>query len=75
VLTRARADGHAREEGTVTPDLSSVAVPVLGRGGRPLAAIAVTFRTAEASPEHVAELVARARSAADDVARRLSPAR
>ncbi|WP_323096261.1 IclR family transcriptional regulator [Intrasporangium sp. YIM S08009] len=75
VLTRARADGHAREEGTVTPDLSSVAVPVLGRGGRPLAAIAVTFRTAEGSPEHVADLVARARSAADDVARRLSPAR
>ncbi len=36
------AAGHAREEGTVTPDLSSVAVAVIDRASRPLAAIAVT---------------------------------
>ncbi len=73
VLARTRTDGYAREEGTVTPDLSSVAVPVLDRAGRPLAAIALTLRTADAGPEHVTELVGRARLAADDIARRLSP--
>jgi DNA-binding IclR family transcriptional regulator len=73
LLTRTRTDGHAREEGTVTPDLSSVAVPVLDRGGRPLAAIALTLRTGEATDEHVNELVSRARLAAADVSRRLSP--
>jgi DNA-binding IclR family transcriptional regulator len=73
IPARARAAGHAREEGTVTPDLSSIAVPVLDRAGRPLAAIAVTLRSTDASPEHVADLVARARATAEDIARRLSP--
>lgn len=75
LLTRTRADGHAREDGTVTPDLSSIAVPVLGRDGRPLAAVAVTFRTAEGSAEHVGSLVTHARSTCADIARRLSPSR
>ena len=74
MLTRVRTGGHALEEGTVTPDLSSVAVPVLDRAGRPLAAIAVTLRTDDATPEHVAELVTRVRSTATEIARRLSPA-
>jgi hypothetical protein len=39
----------------------------------PLAAIALTLRTTDATGEHVADLVARARTAADDIARRLSP--
>lgn len=73
LLARTRTDGHAREEGTVTADLSSVAVPVLDRAGRPIAAIALTLRTADASPEHVTDLVGRARLAAADIARRLSP--
>jgi len=73
ILSRTRTDGYAREEGTVTPDLSSAAVPVLDRAGRPLAAIALTLRTADAGPEHVTELVGRARLASDDIARRLSP--
>jgi DNA-binding IclR family transcriptional regulator len=72
-LARTRTAGHAREDGTVTPDLSSVAVPVVDRAGRPLAAVAVTFRTEDGTPGHVADLVARARYAADDVARRLTP--
>jgi DNA-binding IclR family transcriptional regulator len=72
-LARTRTAGHAREDGTVTPDLSSVAVPVVDRSGRPLAAVAVTFRTEDGTPGHVADLVARARYAADDVARRLTP--
>ncbi|GAA6525307.1 IclR family transcriptional regulator [Intrasporangium sp. DVR] len=73
LLTRTRADGFAREDGTVTPDLSSVAVPVLDRADRPLAAVAVTFRSADGNPDHVAELVNRAKGAASDIARRLSP--
>lgn len=75
LLTRTRTDGHAREDGTITPELSSVAVPVADRAGRPLAAIAVTFRSEDGSPDHVAELVERTRSTAADISRRLSPAR
>ena len=73
VLARARAQGHAREDGTVTADLASVAAPVLDRSGRPLAAVAVTFRAEDGTPEHVAELVDKVRYAADDVARRVAP--
>ncbi|EWT00775.1 IclR family transcriptional regulator [Intrasporangium oryzae NRRL B-24470] len=75
ILARTRADGHAREDGTITPELSSIAVPVSDRAGRPLAAIAVTLRSEDASPEHVAELVERTRATAADIARRLSPTR
>lgn len=75
LLTRTRIDGFAREDGTVTPDLSSIGVPLLDRAGRPLAAIAVTFRSGADDPEHIAELVARTRSVAVDIARRLSPVR
>lgn len=75
LLTRTRQDGCAREEGTVTPELSSVGVPVLDRSGRPLAAIAVTFRTEESAPDQLSHLVARAKAAADEIARRLGPAR
>ncbi|HKX65878.1 MAG TPA: IclR family transcriptional regulator [Intrasporangium sp.] len=75
LLARTRAAGHAREDGTVTPDLSSVAVAVVDRADRPLAAVAVTFRSADADADHVSELVARVRTTADDLARRLSPNR
>ncbi len=75
ILTRTRTDGHAREDGTVSPDLSSIGVPVLDRAGRPLAAIAVTFRSEVATPEHIEDLVVLTRATAADIARRLSPAR
>lgn len=75
VLARARADGHAREDGTVTPDLSSVAVAVCDRAGRPLASIAVTFRSRDATTAHVAELVALTQATATEIGRRLSPSR
>ncbi|MDC5695992.1 IclR family transcriptional regulator [Intrasporangium calvum] len=73
LLSRTRTDGFAREDGTVTPELSSVAVAVLDRAERPLAAVAVTFRSVDGQPEHVADLVGRAKAAAGDIARRLSP--
>ncbi|WP_353508029.1 IclR family transcriptional regulator [Intrasporangium sp.] len=75
LLTRTRAAGHAREDGTITPGLSSVAVPVVDRTDRPLAAVAVTLRSTDADDVHVAELVARVRSTAADISRRLNPAR
>jgi DNA-binding IclR family transcriptional regulator len=75
ILVRARADGFAREDGTVTPDLSSIAIPVLDRADRPLAAVAVTFRSRESDADHVAELADRVRATATDIARRLSPSR
>ncbi|HET7397179.1 MAG TPA: IclR family transcriptional regulator [Intrasporangium sp.] len=73
VIARTRTDGYAREDGTVTPELSSVAVAVLDRARRPLAAVAVTFRSAESDEAQVTALVVRVRAAADDIARRLSP--
>ena len=73
ILTRTRTDGYAREDGTVTPELSSIAVAITDRTGRSPAAIAVTFRSREATDEHVAALVAHTRTAARDVERRLRP--
>lgn len=73
LLSRTRIAGHAREDGTVTPELSSVAVAVTDRTGRPMAAIALTFRSRDASDEHVDDLVTHARAAAADIARRLGP--
>ena len=73
-LARTRTAGHAREDGTVTPGFSSVAVPVVDRSGRPLAAVAVTFRSEDGAPEQLAELLTKVRHAADDVSRRLVPA-
>ena len=75
LLVRTRAAGHAREDGTVTPDLSSVAKAVVDGANRPIAAVAVTLRSTDADDDHVAELVARVRATADDIARRLSPNR
>jgi DNA-binding IclR family transcriptional regulator len=75
LLSRTRRDGHAREDGTVTPDLSSVAASVLDRAGRPIAAIAVTFRTEDASPEQAADLVGRTCATAEEITRRLGTTR
>ena len=52
---------------------ASVAVAVTDRTGRPMAAIALTFRSRDASDEHVDDLVTHARAAAADIARRLGP--
>lgn len=75
ILARTRADGHAREDGTVTPHLSSIGVAVTDRSGHPLAAVALTFRSEDASPEHVADLVSHTRAAATDLTRWLTPTR
>lgn len=75
LLARTRAAGHAREDGTVTPDLSSIAVPILDRAGRPIAAVAMTFRSEDGDADQVAGLIAQAKAAVSEIARRLSPSR
>lgn len=45
MLVDVRADGFAREDGSVTPGFSSVAAAVLDHNGLPLAGVAVTFAT------------------------------
>jgi len=45
MLVDVRADGFARENGSVTPGFSSVAAAVLDHNGMPLAGVAVTFAT------------------------------
>lgn len=67
-LVAVRARGHAVEEGSVSPELSSVASAVLDRDAHPVAAVAVTFRSVEVDEDARAELVA----AAVDTARRIS---
>lgn len=69
-LVAVRADGHAREEGTVTAGLSSVAVAVRDHTGHPLGAFAVTYPSVGSDRDR--EALARATvSAATDLARRL----
>jgi DNA-binding IclR family transcriptional regulator len=43
LLSGARADGYATEDGYVTPGFGSVAAPVLDHRGYPIAAVALTY--------------------------------
>ena len=49
LLAQARRDGHAEEDGFVTPGFASVAAPVLDHTGHPVAAVALTFPRASAT--------------------------
>lgn len=55
-LARAREDGYATEEGEVTADFASVAVAVLDHTGHPVAAVALTWPTAEVDAARGAQL-------------------
>lgn len=70
-LVDVRARGHAREEGSVTPDLSSVASAVLDRDGHPVAAVALTYRTADVDEGGAAALASSARETAQRISARL----
>lgn len=70
-LVDVRARGYAVEEGSVSPDLSSVAAAVLDRDGHPVAAVAITYRSAEVDQESRADLAERARATADRISSRL----
>lgn len=70
-LVDVRARGYAVEEGSVSPELSSVAAAVLDRDGHPVAAVAITFRSEEVDKESRADLAERARATADRINSRL----
>ncbi len=70
-LVDVRARGYAVEEGSVSPDLSSVAAAVLDRDGHPVAAVAITFRSEEVDADQRADLVAAARQTAGRISARL----
>jgi DNA-binding IclR family transcriptional regulator len=70
VLARVRQDGYAQEDGSVSPDFSSVGVPVLDRNDHPVAAIALTFPTEQVDQDERLALVESARLAATEVSRR-----
>ena len=72
LLARARRDGHAEEDGFVTPGFASVAAPVLDHSAHPVAAVAITYPTGEGDPSALAVHV---RRSAALVSARINPAR
>ncbi len=63
LLADVRRDGHAVEDGEVTPGFASVAVAVLDHARHPLASVAVTFpRDEQVTPSLVAEVARTARA-------------
>jgi DNA-binding IclR family transcriptional regulator len=59
LLARERRHGFATEEGYITDGYASVAAPVVSAGGAPVAAVGLTFRSADVSAGR-GELLARA---------------
>lgn len=70
-LASIRAQGHAGEDGYVTPGFSSVAAPVLDHAAHPVAAVALTFPTTAVDDATRAGLADAVRDAAAEVARRI----
>jgi DNA-binding IclR family transcriptional regulator len=70
ILTEARRQGYAVEDGEVGPDLTSVAVAVHDHNRRPIAAVAVTY-TDEAGEIDQARLAARVAATAAELTRRI----
>ncbi len=68
-LQATRARGYALEGGLVTPGLASVAVAVLDHNEYPVAAVAVTYPAGSVS--EVADVVARVRTSAEQISRRI----
>ena len=71
MLVDVRARGYAVEDGSVTPGLSSVADAVLDPSGHPVAAVAVTFASADTGDAEVEGLVAAVQRTAQQIGRRL----
>jgi DNA-binding IclR family transcriptional regulator len=76
-LRRALAEDHRRgwaeEDGLVTPGIASVAAAVFDHGGRPLAAIGVTFRAELHDADARREIALATRAAAARLTRQLAP--
>lgn len=71
VLSDIRTRGYAIEIDSVTPGLSSVAHAVLDRSGHPVAAIAITYGTADVTPAECSELNQHCSAVARQLAMRL----
>ncbi|HEY7594206.1 MAG TPA: IclR family transcriptional regulator C-terminal domain-containing protein, partial [Actinophytocola sp.] len=74
LLVETRRRGFASEDGEVTPDVASVAVAASDRTGYPVAAVAVTFPSAEADATERERLAARVAKTAAEISRRLGHA-
>jgi DNA-binding IclR family transcriptional regulator len=71
LLVETRRRGYASEDGEVTPEFASVAVAATDRTGYPVAAVAVTFPSAEAGAKERERLAARVAKTAAELSRRL----
>ncbi len=69
LLGRIRQEGHAEEDGWVTPGFASVAAPVLDHQAHPVAAVALTFPSAEADAARRGELADQVRQVAARILR------
>ena len=68
---RTRRHGYAEEVDVVTPGLASVGWPVTDHTGHPVAAISVTYASAEIDETDRGRMVAATSRAADALTRRL----
>ena len=75
LLSGVRARGYAVEEGTVTPDFSSVAAAVLDHRGHPVAAFALTFEGAGVVAAERLRLATAVSASADALSGRLGRGR
>jgi DNA-binding IclR family transcriptional regulator len=75
ILVRVRERGYAVEEGTVTPEFSSVAAAVLDHSGHPAAAFALTFQASGVEADEHARLVESVRASADELSHRIGRSR
>lgn len=70
LLSEVRRRGHAREQGEVTPGLSSVAAAVLDHNAHPVAGVAVTFEDGRDRPDADA-IAEEVRRTAETLSRRI----
>ena len=71
MLASVRRRGFAEEDGSVTPGLASVGAAVLDHGGHPIAAVALTFPSAELDGDARAALAGQVRDAAGEISRHI----
>lgn len=77
LLADVRREGHASEDGEVTPGFASVAAPSYDHTGRPVAGVAVTFPASDVSARQRAGMTRAVAAAAAELTRRIGghPAR
>ncbi len=71
LLSTLRARGYAVEEGTVTPEFSSVASAVLDHSGHPVGSFALTFERSQVDAAEQRVLAEAVRASAGQLSRRL----